>query len=166
MGGKRPPVCVLDVTAGRVVPGPHLGRGGTPAKIGERSMIARGVFVLLNGRVCSILAGSMRALLRDADAQGRDVDPEVRRTIEEIEQVSAEWRASGSGSPEVPDVTADAESVIVGAMTTRDVADRYGCSERNVRQLAARGSLPGRRSKGAWLFDPHDVAELLKRRTA
>ena len=51
-------------------------------------------------------------------------------------------------------------------LTTTEVASRLGCSTRNVRALAERGALPGRRLGRSWTFDAVDVQDYIdKRRT-
>ena len=56
------------------------------------------------------------------------------------------------------------DSATVRFMEIRGVAEALGCGDRNVRDLVARGALPGEKRCGRWTFHPIDVAELLESR--
>ena len=53
-------------------------------------------------------------------------------------------------------------------LSTAEAARIIGCGERNIRDLAARGRIPARRTgdRGRWLVDAGAVVELAERRAA
>jgi hypothetical protein len=112
--------------------------------------------VLLGGHECAALAPTLTRALRDAERAGQHVDDAARDAIGEIAELAERWKAAlGVGTPGMPRSTPDDEPETLSSM---EVARIVGCSTRNVRALAQRGSLRGRRTTSGWLFDPVDVA--------
>lgn len=144
---------------------------------------ADGPVAVVSGRVAYRMARLLVAELRRARDNGERLDPELIATIRAIEaagrayatrRIDAALAADGDDPVEAtssvppaddgerPAPEPDPESVghVAGvAMSTAAVAARLGCSERNVRALADRGALAGRRVGRTWVFDPVDVEE-------
>ena len=135
-----------------------------------------GPAVLVTGRVAYRLGRLLLAELRRARDNGEVVDAELVATIRAIEaagtayaqKLTSEAAAEGTGTSapsdaEAPAITGPQPAVgdgeMTATMTTAAVAARLGCSERNVRALADRGALPGRRVGRAWVFDAVEVEE-------
>lgn len=56
-----------------------------------------------------------------------------------------------------PHVDTIDECVEYEQIDAKEAANLLGCSTRNVRSLAARGRLPGRKRSGSWYFNRDDV---------
>jgi excisionase family DNA binding protein len=130
-----------------------------------------GPAVLLSARVCARLDAIVDAVDRQSRLDGLPLPPEVRAALDGIRAAGRTYRSAARAA--LPTATADSgstgsaatpRSVKVGDMTTTAVAAQLKTGERNVRDLAARGALPGRRVGRAWLFDAVDVAEYLDTR--
>ena len=135
-------------------------------------MLIDGPSVLLSARVCARLDAVVDAVDRQSRLDGLPLPVEVREALDSIRAAGRAHRStaraalhhqptadSGScGSAATPSV------VKVGHMTTTAVAKQLHTGARNVRDLAARGALPGRRVGRAWLFDAVDVAEYIDQR--
>ncbi|MGN6243720.1 MAG: helix-turn-helix domain-containing protein [Motilibacteraceae bacterium] len=132
--------------------------------------------VLVLAEVVPALARLADLAERQARLDGAPIRPEVRAVLDELRasarvaqrRAAAELVAATSlagpcstpGTPERSDPVS--ESTLLSA---RAVAQALGCSTRNVRALATRGSLPGTRGPaGEWLFDPTDVARWMRQR--
>ena len=133
---------------------------------GARQMILgdQGPVLVVSGRAAALLAGPLQSLM--AAAQRRDgvrFDPELVAVVTEMERVAGEYRrhvaaslatkSEHVGTPELPTCEP------VRTMSSMEVAGLLGCSDTNVRGLARRGSLQGRRAspRSPWRFDPLDV---------
>jgi len=126
--------------------------------------------VAIDGRAAVPLAWCLRHAEQDARTAGVDLPAETIRLLGAIRQLARETvaaastvaaSAKGSGTASVT-----APLVILGAMTSREVAAGLGTSVRNVRDLAARGTLRGHRSGRFWAFDPSEVAEYMQGRAS
>ena len=128
---------------------------------------ADGPVAVVSGRVAYRLGRLLMTELRRARDQGEALDPELVATIYAIEAAGLAYVDRVTGT-EVP--PADAEESLAAplhatpssrhdTLTVSEVATRLGCSERNVRALATRGALAGRRDGRSWLFDHVDVEE-------
>lgn len=131
-------------------------------------MLIDGPVVLLSAKVCARLDAIVDAVERQSRLDGLPLPAEVREALDGIRAAGRAYRSAARASRDLP--TADSgsrgsagnpPSVMVDHMTTTAVAAALGTRERNVRDLAARGALPGRRAGRAWLFDPIVVSEYL-----
>src|SRR5687768_6869864 len=103
------------------------------------------------------------AEMRRASDRGERLDPDLVKTVLAIDAAGREYAtqrvlsalaASDDGTTGIP---SDEESATTVMLTTQEVAQRLGCSTRNVRALAERGALPAKRAGRTWLFDVVDV---------
>ena len=121
---------------------------------------ADGPEVRVSPRVAARLGPTLVSLLRDHRRRQGPVDPEVAATVAAIDQVGRAYRArtvsSANGTHGIP---AEGDSAMVTSWTAAEVAERLGCTVRNVTARAERGTLPARRVAGRWQFDPIDVVE-------
>ena len=126
--------------------------------------------VVVTGPVAYRLSRLLMAEMRRARDRGERLDPDLVRTILAIDDAGREYAnrrvlgalaASADGTPGIPQTD---ESARTDLLTTTEVARRLECSTRNVRALAERGALPGRRVNRTWLFDPVDVDEYIETR--
>ena len=126
--------------------------------------------VIVTGAVAYRLSRLLLTEMRRARDRGERLDPELVRTVLAIERAGREYAtrrvlgalaASDDGTTGIP--PAD-EHETTAVLTTTEVASRLGCSTRNVRALAERGALPGRRVGRSWTFDVVDVQEYIDTR--
>ena len=131
-----------------------------------------GPVVVVTGAVAYRLSKLLMAEMRRARDRGERIDPELVNTVLAIEAAGREYAtrrvldalaASDDGSPGIPP---PGDREITDVLTTTEVASRLGCSTRNVRALAERGALPGRRVGRSWTFDVVDVQEYIESRRA
>ncbi|HUR48306.1 MAG TPA: helix-turn-helix domain-containing protein [Acidimicrobiales bacterium] len=129
-----------------------------------------GPAVLVTGAVAYRLSRLLMAEMRRARDRGERLDPDLVATVLAIDEAGREYAtrrvlgalaASADGSTGIPS-SDDRETNDV--LTTTEVAERLGCSTRNVRALAERGALPGRRVGRSWTFDLVDVQEYIDAR--
>lgn len=124
-----------------------------------------GPVVVVTSRVASRIARPLGRLLREAREGGERLDDEVVATVAALERASHHFAASrvaaGSATGTSDLALAELTSWSAHGLTTGEVADRLGCSERNVTKLLTTGRLTGRRAGRAWLVDPDSVARLL-----
>lgn len=101
--------------------------------------------------------------LRDATRDQWNIPEQVREALRCLEQVAAaEPRSLPAGVPHGTSGSADSRSRHkIKYMTSSDVAERLGCSDRYVRHLASSGVLPCCRDGGAFKFDPADIEEFI-----
>lgn len=83
------------------------------------------------------------------------VTAQLTRCAQSAESGSA---ATSNGSKELPQGASDADArhpkgYAIATVTVAEAARLLGTGERNVRDLAARGRIPARRSGGVWLVD-------------
>ena len=138
----------------------------------------------MSGRIAFALTRPLLRVLQEARDAGVALDEELLATVRAIELAGEAYTAAevaaataGVGSP--PGVSgsrpgvearkssaASVDLLAVGppvrhdpaVMTTTAAAARLGCQPRNVRDLAARRVLPGRRlDSGQWVFDAAEV---------
>lgn len=126
--------------------------------------------VVVTGAVAYRLSKLLMAEMRRARDRGERLDPELVRTVLAIDEAGREYAtrrvlgalaASDDGTTGIPQA-GDRETTDV--LTTTEVASRLECSTRNVRALAERGALPGRRVGRSWTFDAVDVQEYIETR--
>lgn len=128
---------------------------------------------ILNGSegflVPGALASAVAELLDHGATRLRQNGVELRPELAEciaVARIAGQRHAESrlSGTPGIPQV-GDSVRVDPEMMTTAQVATRLGCGERNVRALADRQTLPGRRHhRHGWLFHPDDVAAFVAAR--
>lgn len=108
--------------------------------------------------------------MRRARDRGERLDPELVKTVLAIDSAGREYAtrrvldalaASDDGTTGIP---TPEEHETTDVLTTTEVAARLGCSTRNVRALAERGALRGRRVGRSWTFDVVDVQEYIETR--
>ncbi len=126
--------------------------------------------VLVTRRVAYRLAPPLRRLAREAQRNGEHLGPELTATLQAIDEAARAYEmeaadrlarmaeGSAGGTHGIPHQGAPAN---LCPMTAKQVAERLGCSPRNVTERARRGSLPGRLVGRSWVFDPLDVEEHL-----
>lgn len=114
-----------------------------------------------------------RHLLRPVLARTRrgDLAPELQELVRAIEQESwhyaseriAASRSAAGGTRGMP--APSTPPTLADEMTTSAAAQLLGCTARNVRSLATRKTLRGRRMAGRWFFERAEVEALVARRT-
>lgn len=114
--------------------------------------------VRVSARVAALFLEPVRTWI----ARDHVCDIDALATLHAMEAVVAICGASETGSQTASDVgdflPAERAAVHDGPMTAKAAADRLGCTDRHVRDLARREVLRGRQlASGQWLFDPHDV---------
>ena len=121
---------------------------------------------MINGAPARILAAimSLSEVERRLDTVGysgpqREATLDAWRAVIDAGELHAA-AASGSPAGQVAAMVSDSER---DTISTTEAADMLGLRERRIRQLAAAGSLPGRKSGGHWSFERADVAARLQR---
>ncbi len=127
--------------------------------------------VLVSGKVARQLAGPLAGLLARARANGERLDEDLVATVAALEEAGRRYAVDRvqAGLRSAGGTAVDAGRTAVATMTamdTTETAAALGCSERNVRALAKRGTLPGRQAGSRWLFDRAAVDDLARRRSA
>jgi len=125
--------------------------------------------VVWPAELCARYAKALEAMVRaQCRRDGCPVDDALSELLYEMSEVADRYRAAhapaavggsnGSGPA--------GSSVTVTEMTTNDVAELLNITPRGVRDLRARGRLPGHRAAtgAAWMFDALDVAAYQKGR--
>lgn len=129
-----------------------------------------GPVVVVTGAVAYRLSKLLMAEMRRARDRGERLDPDLVQTVLAIDEAGREYAtrrvlgalaASDDGTPGIPHAD---DRAITDVLTTTQVASRLGCSTRNVRALAERGALPGRRVGRSWTFDAVDVQDYIETR--
>ena len=123
-----------------------------------------GPAVVVPGRLAYRLAPILVRALRAARDEGRRIDADIVGVVRALEHAGRVYAAGrlASGTYGIP---VDDPSGRVNRMSTKDVAVAIGCTERNVRALAERGSLEGHRERTGWSFDAVAVREFIDRRS-
>ena len=143
-------------------------RAATPVIFGEG-----GPFVGVSARVSALIAGPLVKAVETAQRAGQRVDPEVLATVADFERLARAHRASArslldaqrAGSGTLARANPAESQIISPTMIgTPEAAPILRCQRRNVVALAQRGTLPGEKVGGRWLFDPADVAALARAR--
>lgn len=129
-----------------------------------------GPVVVVTGAVAYRLSKLLMTELRRARDRGEQLDRDLVATVLAIEEAGRAYAtrrvlsalaASDDGTTGIPQ---PGERETTDVLTTTEVADRLGCSTRNVRGLAERGALRGRRVGRTWTFDVVDVQEYIDTR--
>ena len=129
-----------------------------------------GPVVIVTGAVAYRLSKLLMSEMRRARDRGEHLDPDLVKTVLAIDAAGREYAtrrvlnalaASADGMGGIPPRDEPATNDM---LTTTEVATRLGCSPRNVRALAERGALPGRRVGRSWTFDVVDVQEYIDAR--
>ena len=129
-----------------------------------------GPVVVVTGAVAYRLSKLLMSEMSRARDRGERLDPDLVKTVLAIDAAGREYAtrrvlgalaASDQGTPGIPQ---SGGSGTTDVLTTTEVASRLGCSTRNVRALAERGALPGRRVGRSWTFDAVDVQEYIETR--
>ena len=99
---------------------------------------------------------------RRARTEGWRLPEEVWTVVRLLEDAGrAHAAARAAAGPAEPGGTCgippSGPSASLAGMSTADAAAALGCTERNVRALAERGTLPAWRAGRRWTFDPADV---------
>ena len=139
-------------------------------------MIVEGPVSLVGPEAAYGLVKMLAQPRRWARDNGITLQGPLAAAIEDFDRLAAIYarQASGGGRFGISGIPLDGECVTMPLMSTdldaKTVGRLLGCGERNVRQKAQRGTLPGARksggggSKGAreqWRFDPAAIAELV-----
>lgn len=134
-----------------------------------QKFLLNGVSVVLPPHAAYLLD---RHLLRPVLTRIRrdDLAPELQALVRAVEFASWHYaservqasRGAGAGTPGMP---APSTPPTLGEMTTSAAAQLLGCTTRNVRSLATRKTLRGRRIAGRWFFEAAEVEALVARRT-
>ena len=126
--------------------------------------------MVVTGAVAYRLSNLLMAEMRRARDRGERLDPDLVRTVLAIDRAGRDYAtrrvlnalaASDDGTTGIP---LSGEHETTDVLTTTEVASRLGCSARNVRALAERGALPGRRVGRSWTFDVVEVQEYIDTR--
>lgn len=121
-------------------------------------MIVQGVLVPASAAAWLAKAGELLAF--ECRRDGSRLPVEVATVFDECARVARVRRVQATAALSVPVGTPERSAeACSGTLSAMEVAVVLGCSSRNVRALAARGSLPGERLRGRWSFDPADIAD-------
>ena len=129
-----------------------------------------GPIVIVTGPVAYRLSRLLMAEMRRARDRGERLDQDLVKTVLAIDaagrayatrRVLGALAAADDGTYGIPH---EDEPAITAVLTTQEVAQRLGCSTRNVRALAERGALPAKRAGRSWVFDAVDVQEYIDTR--
>lgn len=120
--------------------------------------------VILSGWPAYAINNMLRRHWRDVE----DLPPHLRAPLEDtreaIEHAAQRYaRECRRGNAEAARAETEAPSD-KDTLTSEEVADALGVSDRRVRQLAGTGELPGRQVAGKWTFDPGAVVALSRKR--
>jgi len=120
---------------------------------------------LVDGPTAALAANALALAIHTIEHRdGCPVDPRLKALQATFRQAGEEWceaRTFRSRNIGIPD---EGAPVMVGVdMTTEAAAELLGSSTRAVRGLAQRGTLPGRKVGGSWLFERADVVAHLER---
>lgn len=121
----------------------------TRGRLDRGSQVSGGLLVV-SPAMCALLAPPLCAALRAWPAP----PPEVVQVVSQVENLGRAHLAS-VGSGEVRSAMGTAGSG--HDLTAAAAADLLGCTTRNVRDRAQRGTLPGHRSRRGWSFAVVDV---------
>ena len=132
------------------------------------TLLDPGGLAMLHGADLQILARSLRLFASSLASRDGAVPANVLVLLSTIERAVASAATSARlpspavlgtvGSPGLGD------SATIHLMEIAEVAQVLQCGARNVRDLVARGALPGEKRGGRWTFARLDVAELLESR--
>jgi excisionase family DNA binding protein len=115
-------------------------------------------YVLVPDRVAARLAKPVGRLLREAANEGQLVHPEVLQVGEALSSAARHHQQASAARHAAPAPPGTASPCSQGdPITTTEAAERIGCTQRNVRALADRGTLPGERTARGWELDPAGV---------
>lgn len=115
----------------------------------------RGV-VLLDRAEADLLAAALRDCRDTLAADGADMPATLSKACNRIEKAC---RDASAGVPDVSSQADQTDSVhadLRDFVDTKQAASIIGCSPANVRDLARRGTLSGRRVSGRWFY-PKDA---------
>jgi excisionase family DNA binding protein len=137
--------------------------------------LLEGPVVLVTPSVAARLARPLGDALRRARDSGERVPSDVIATVRAIDEIArahaarrveASLTTSASRSSEVDLAEVASYSPGDGWITTREAADRLGCSPRYVTMLIDTRRLGARRVGRAWSIDAGDVERLVREREA
>ena len=122
-----------------------------------------GVFV--DGPTALELTSVMRLAASDARRNGSCLSPRLVSAARMFEAVGERWASAyRSGNIGIPAESAPARVPPMGTMGAKTAAEMLGISRRAVVGLAQRGTLPGHKVAGVWVFALPDVADAAKAR--
>lgn len=136
-----------------------------------RDPLYLGPTVVVSARVAALMSRPLRRLVAEARNGGERLDDEVLATVSAIDAAGRAYvsgrllASSDDGMARRPLAELAPSSVVDGWLSTSDVADRLGCSERNVVRLIAARRLPSVRVGRAHLIDPAELARYLEDRS-
>ena len=119
-----------------------------------------GPVVILNARTCAYL--NRYAGLDQFRRDHRGADPEVDNILLAIRLVELHWRNSATGTKEAPKPELAPSSKW---LSTRQVADRIGITDRGVRTAIANGRLHAESVVGRWRISSESLAHFKANRT-
>lgn len=136
---------------------PATGRAASP-------LVLAGGELLLSGATVADVGRALRLAQRTAARDGIGLSPLTRRLLAAVDEALSRQAATATGTPELPapPVVAPLTDDVIG---TGEAAALMNRTDRNVRDLCARGSLvTARWARGRWSIDRAEVADLIERR--
>lgn len=100
---------------------------------------------------------AMRAAFVSQRRNGLPSPPAAVALYRALHTAVGRLQASGCGSAELPPLAVAGSSTGMDTMTAPAAARLLGCTDRNVRDLCARGVLTGTRAGGRWHVDRVEV---------
>lgn len=115
--------------------------------------------MLLDARLCALLAPDLRGMPARARKEGRYLCDELQGLVDDVDKIARAVRAASNraGGTATAAIAAEEVSAMVGAT---EAAALLGVTTSNVRQRAARGTLPGVKQGDRWQFDPLRIQEI------
>ena len=129
--------------------------------------LPEGVFI--DGPTALELASVMRLAVSEARRNGTVLSPRLLAAARNFEAVGERWREQAQAAYlerniGIPLESAPAKVPPMGTMGTKTAAEMLGVSRRAVVGLAQRGTLPGHKVAGVWVFALPDVADAAEAR--
>ena len=125
--------------------------------------LPEGVFV--DGPTAYELIFAMRLAANEARRNGTCLSPRLVSAARRFEAVGERWASAyRSGKIGIPTESAPVKVPPMGTMGAKTAAEMLGISRRAVVGLAQRGTLPGHKVAGVWVFALPDVADAAEAR--
>ncbi len=100
---------------------------------------------------------AMRAALASQRRNGLPSPPDAVALYRALHTAVGRLHASATGSPALPPLAVAAPLTVMDTISVPAAAQLLGCTDRNVRDLCARGVLTGTRDGGRWHVDRVEV---------
>lgn len=117
-----------------------------------------GPVVVPDSLAAEVLATLTLGLALRVRRDGAGIGPTTRELLAALIQAADRSARGCANANEITASRAPRET-----MTTAEAAQQLGCSQANVRALAAAGRLRARRTRRVWLLDPASVATYQRR---